>query len=119
MMASAKQASTANLAATAHLRSVVAPGDECKGRLTNEPATRQATDPVTGESVDEATAVIARQVGNQWCIERGIVGRTVTYAMAPNSTESSYTPASASSGRWVRVPTAPRPGRSSPTAGSS
>jgi YHS domain-containing protein len=33
----------------------------CKGRLANEPATRQATDPVTGESVDKAMAVIARQ----------------------------------------------------------
>ncbi|MEZ4403221.1 MAG: hypothetical protein R3B06_24565 [Kofleriaceae bacterium] len=33
----------------------------CKGRLANEPATRQATDPVTGETVDKAKAVIAKQ----------------------------------------------------------
>lgn len=33
----------------------------CKGRLANEPATRQATDPVTGEPVDKASAVIAKQ----------------------------------------------------------
>lgn len=33
----------------------------CKGRLANEPATRQATDPVTGATVDKATAVIGRQ----------------------------------------------------------
>ncbi len=33
----------------------------CKGRLANEPATRQATDPVSGATVDKATAVIARQ----------------------------------------------------------
>lgn len=32
----------------------------CKGRLANEPETRQAKDPVTGETVDKATAVIAR-----------------------------------------------------------
>lgn len=33
----------------------------CKGRLANEPATRQATDPVTGATVDKSTAVIGRQ----------------------------------------------------------
>lgn len=33
----------------------------CKGRLANEPASRQATDPVTGAAVDKATAVIGRQ----------------------------------------------------------
>ena len=33
----------------------------CKGRLASEPATRQATDPVTGAPVDKATAVIGRQ----------------------------------------------------------
>lgn len=32
----------------------------CKGRLANEPETRTAKDPVTGETVDKATAVIAR-----------------------------------------------------------
>jgi YHS domain-containing protein len=32
----------------------------CKARLANEPETRSAKDPVTGEAVDKATAVIAR-----------------------------------------------------------
>ena len=32
----------------------------CKARLANEPDTRTAVDPVTGEPVDKATAVIAR-----------------------------------------------------------
>lgn len=30
----------------------------CKGRLANDPAVRAATDPVSGRSVDKATAVI-------------------------------------------------------------
>lgn len=33
----------------------------CKTRLANEPGTRLATDPVTGQTVDKATAVIAKQ----------------------------------------------------------
>ena len=33
----------------------------CKTRLSNEPAAREATDPVTGQTVDKATAVIAKQ----------------------------------------------------------
>jgi YHS domain-containing protein len=32
----------------------------CKERLANEPDTRTAVDPVTGETVDKATAVIAK-----------------------------------------------------------
>jgi YHS domain-containing protein len=32
----------------------------CKGRLERDAAARQATDPVTGNSVDKASAVIAR-----------------------------------------------------------
>lgn len=32
----------------------------CKERLANDPAVRTASDPVTGERVDKATAVIAR-----------------------------------------------------------
>lgn len=32
----------------------------CKDRLINEPATRTAVDPVTGESVDKASAVLAQ-----------------------------------------------------------
>ncbi|MGE0396510.1 MAG: TRASH domain-containing protein [Kofleriaceae bacterium] len=32
----------------------------CKDRLNNEPATRTARDPVTGESVDKASAVIVK-----------------------------------------------------------
>ena len=32
----------------------------CKERLANEPETRTAIDPVTGETVDKATAVIAK-----------------------------------------------------------
>lgn len=37
----------------------------CKGRLASEPETRQAKDPVTGETVDKATAVIAREAGGK------------------------------------------------------
>lgn len=33
----------------------------CKARLANEPQTRTAKDPVTGESVDKAKAVIGRE----------------------------------------------------------
>lgn len=32
----------------------------CKERLMNEPDTRTATDPLTGETVDKATAVLAQ-----------------------------------------------------------
>ena len=32
----------------------------CKDRLNNEPATRTARDPVTGENVDKASAVIVK-----------------------------------------------------------
>jgi YHS domain-containing protein len=32
----------------------------CKDRLVNEPATRTAAEPVTGEPVDKATAVLAQ-----------------------------------------------------------
>ncbi len=32
----------------------------CKDRLSNEPATRTARDPVTGENVDKASAVIVK-----------------------------------------------------------
>lgn len=37
----------------------------CKARLANEPETRTAKDPVTGEAVDKATAVIARGPANK------------------------------------------------------
>jgi YHS domain-containing protein len=33
----------------------------CKGRLTNDPSSRSATDPVNGKLVDKATAVIAKR----------------------------------------------------------
>ncbi|MBW8875579.1 MAG: TRASH domain-containing protein [Acidobacteria bacterium] len=33
----------------------------CKERLTKDPASRSAVDPVTGKSVDKATAIIAAQ----------------------------------------------------------
>ena len=32
----------------------------CKGRLANEPATRTAVDPVSGQTVDKAMAVMAK-----------------------------------------------------------
>lgn len=35
----------------------------CKGRLETEPETRSATDPVTGEAIDKATAVLAQDEG--------------------------------------------------------
>ena len=37
----------------------------CKGRLERDPAARTATDPVTGGSVDKATAVIGRAPSGQ------------------------------------------------------
>ena len=33
----------------------------CKERLAKDPASRSAVDPVTGKSVDKATAIIAAQ----------------------------------------------------------
>lgn len=36
----------------------------CKGKLERDPASRFATDPVSGRSVDKATAVIARDDSN-------------------------------------------------------
>lgn len=42
----------------------------CKGRLTTDPAARTATDPVSGKSVDKATAVIgATPDGNVYYFE--------------------------------------------------
>lgn len=32
----------------------------CKGRLQSDASARAATDPITGESVDKATAVVAK-----------------------------------------------------------
>jgi len=37
----------------------------CKARLANEPAIRQAVDPVTQQPVDKAAAVMARQADGQ------------------------------------------------------
>jgi YHS domain-containing protein len=37
----------------------------CKARLANEPGTRTAKDPVTGETVDKAKAVIGREVSGK------------------------------------------------------
>jgi len=37
----------------------------CKARLANEPQTRTAKDPVTGESVDKAKAVIGREANGK------------------------------------------------------
>lgn len=34
--------------------------ETCKGRLTSDPASRTAVDPVSGHAVDKATAVIAK-----------------------------------------------------------